>query len=113
MVDFILAAEFDNKLGTYIRSTYPKDFDHSCDQILADYMIPDGTHRIFKDYLVFRSVIPVKSSTLNDMTHKLNIQTLKTKLFIYKDDSRDLFDSVQTTSQDSYPFVFTMLNLKF
>jgi hypothetical protein len=59
MVDYVLASEFDNRLGTYIKDTYPKDFERSCDMLLADYMIPDGMHRNENDRLIFNSMIPV------------------------------------------------------
>lgn len=72
MVEYIIASEFDNKLGTYIKQTHPEEFDHSCDLILADYMIPDGMHRQEKDMLIFRSILPIKQSSIESEIEALN-----------------------------------------
>lgn len=113
MVDYVLAVEFDNKFGTYIRSTYPPEFDHCCDSILADYMIPDGTHRITEDYLIFRSVIPIAKSLFQKKVSTLNQQNPLVKLYSYKNDTRSYYDDITTPHPTTYPFSLTILNLKF
>lgn len=113
MVDYVFACEFDIKFGTYLRSSYPKNFDHSCDSILVDYMMPDGTHRIDEDYLIFRSVIPVQKTNFEDTVNKQNSKPVKAKLFHYKDDTREYFDNVIHESGNEYPFTMKIQNLKF
>ena len=49
MIDYVIAAEFDIKQGVVIKSYYPKEPEIKNLEVLAAYMIPDGSHLFESD----------------------------------------------------------------
>lgn len=113
MIEYVLAAEFDNKQGAGIAATFPDRNTNEGDQLLADYLIPDGMHRTDKDNYVFRSVIAVPAKDLEREAHEFNELKARVNLYIYKDGQRSLQDNVQITQEQSFAFVAEVVELKF
>lgn len=113
MIEYALAAEFDNKLGAGIVAAYPKRDSNDSDHLLADYLIPDGMHRTDKDSYVFKSVIGVPARDLETEAKAFNHQQTRVNLFSYSNGHKSLHDGVQLTSQQRYAFVMEIVQLKF
>lgn len=112
MVEYVIASEFDNKLGTYIKETHPQQFDHSCDLILADYMIPDGMHRNEKDMLVFKSILPVKESLISQEIEELNSSSMYVNLYQVIGNNKEVYDDAEAIEPNSELFDPKLTNFR-
>lgn len=72
MVEYVIAAEFDNQFGTCIRDTYPVDFNTTSERLLVDYLMPDGMHRNARDSLSFRSFLPISLQGMEEEVQEIN-----------------------------------------
>lgn len=99
MVEYVIASEFDNQFGTCIRQTYPKEFIDTSQNVLIDYMMPDGMHRNKRDQLYFRSFLPVPTESMDLEIDALNVAVGKVNFYELIGNQKQLFDEIE----DSLP----------
>lgn len=67
MIDFVVAAEFDNLKGAIIRQTFPLVNLSAYESYVASCMIPDGAHKRDTDTCLFNIVISEEMTEKNKM----------------------------------------------
>jgi len=75
----VVAAEFDIKQGCIVKSSYPNTLPID-ENVLAQYMIPDGSQRLEKDISIFR-IKAVEQYSTDIALSKLNEANINVKLY--------------------------------
>lgn len=112
MIEYVLATEFDNKLGTCIVATYPERGGSEQDQLLGDYLMPDGMHRMDRDSYVFRSVLAIPISEVEKEVEAFNKLEAKANLYIFKANQRNIYDTADS-SPGQASFTIDIVQMKF
>jgi len=68
-VEYILLAEFDITTGSTVKYQYPYPIGVD-QQMLAEFMLPDGTHKRQRDWTVFFLNRPGQEGILGDSTRE-------------------------------------------
>ena len=95
-VDYILLAEFNITTGSTVKHQYPEPIGVDT-QMLAEFMLPDGTHKRERDWTVFFLNRPGQRGTLGDSTRSCD----------KKGDKKEAEKKETTeTPQEAPPFVY-------
>jgi hypothetical protein len=113
MIEYAIAAEFDNTQGTCIVGSQPKLEFKAADHLLADYLIPDGMHRVERDVFTFRSVMAVNTAGLKEEIDQFNELKPSANLYVYKSSDRHLFDEADLPKNEFFGFSLELVEMKF